>query len=136
MTALSKVTSCRAAKGEARTWPARERQSMRLPGRGAVPCRRMQQMEGHGSWWASQSSKLPTDLTVRGGFDSHSPPPRYPLITTGFRSIPLDCLGNVFTPRPRPHVSRALFPRSLPGSAAAAIVAHLAAIVASRQAQR
>ena len=87
MTALSKVTSCRAAKGEARTWPARERRSMRLHGRGAVPCRRMHEMEGHGSWWASQSSKLPTDLTVRGGFDSHSPPPRWPLYGKGFRKF-------------------------------------------------
>jgi len=87
VTALSKVTSCRAAKGEARTWPARERRSMRLPGRGAVPCRRMHEMEGHGSWWASQSSKLPTDLTVRGGFDSHSPPPRLALFIKGFRKF-------------------------------------------------
>ena len=66
MTALSKVISCRAAKGEVRTWPARERQSMRLPGR----CRPVPQdaPEGgarvlvglavfktadgpHGSWW-------------------------------------------------------------------------------------
>jgi Polyketide cyclase / dehydrase and lipid transport len=27
---------------------------------------------GQGSWWVSQSSKLLTGLTVRGGFDSHS----------------------------------------------------------------
>ena len=112
MTALSKVISCRAAKGEVRTWPARERQSMRLPGR----CRPVPQdapdggarvlvglavfktADGpHGSWWVRfplPSATLPLDYhglpldTPRLSWEciySAPPSPRFP---SAFPSIP------------------------------------------------